>query len=133
MGGQREDRVGRAPRRPEPDHEEVVVVVDELNGVGEACLHLRPTATDPALHLRRELGDEPSQLGFSGHTPHSKVPAERPTDNHDQRNPQGRSGLDLSLSVQTYLANRGPACSAFATYRWTGHGCPVHVNISVST
>ena len=41
-----------------------------LNGVRKPCPQLGPAATDPALHLRRELGDEPGQLGLRGHRSH---------------------------------------------------------------
>ena len=61
MSSQRQDRVGGAARRPLPNHQEVVVVINHLNRVGKPCLQLRPAAPYPALHLRRELGDEPGQ------------------------------------------------------------------------
>jgi hypothetical protein len=70
VSSQGQDRVGGAARGPEPDHQEVVVVINHLNRVGKPCLQLRPAAPDPALHLRRELGDEPGQLGFRCHRSH---------------------------------------------------------------
>ena len=71
MSSQRQDRIGGAARRPGPNHQEVVVVINHLNRVGKPCRQLRPTATDPALHLRGELGDELRQLGLRCHRSHS--------------------------------------------------------------
>ena len=47
-----------------------VVVINHLNRVRKPCLQLRPAAPDPALHLRREPGDEPGQLGLRRHRSH---------------------------------------------------------------
>ena len=64
-----DDCIRRPFRRGVPDHEEVVVVVDQFVRCPEATAHRRPDRPDRPLILGVELGDERSQprpCGFHG-------------------------------------------------------------------
>ena len=61
-GGDGNDAIGRSPGRVIPNHEEVVVVVDQLIGGWQTLAHRLAHGTDQLRVFRVELADETFQL-----------------------------------------------------------------------